>query len=194
MFATNTLASKLCFFSQNLVFQGINNKNVSRQTLTGTKIDGKVIAQSVKEIVKKAVDELKTQNVTPCLATVLVGDNTASATYVRNKHKACDEVGITTKDHKLESTISQNELNQLIDDLNNDITVHGILVQLPLPKQLNEFEIISRISPVKDVDGLTPYNAGLLSMKKAMRSLRVHHQELWKCLIFMVLSLKEKML
>ena len=135
--------------------------------MTGTKIDGKVIAQSVKDRVKQAVEQLKTQGINPCLATVLVGDNPASATYVRNKHNACQEVGIATKDHKLESSISQEELNKIIDELNSDNQVHGILVQLPLPKHLDEFTTISRISPLKDVDGLTPHNAGLLSMKKA---------------------------
>ena len=135
--------------------------------MTGTKIDGKIIAQSVKDRVKKAVDELKLQGVNPCLATVLVGDNPASTTYVRNKHKACEEIGILTKDHKLQSTFSQKEMNELIDSLNNDYSVHGILVQLPLPEQLDEFETISRISPIKDVDGLTPHNVGLLAMKKA---------------------------
>ena len=135
--------------------------------MTGTKIDGKVIAQSVKDRVKQAVEQLKTQGINPCLATVLVGDNPASATYVRNKHNACQEVGITTKDHKLESSITQEELNKIIDELNSDSQVHGILVQLPLPKHLDEFTTISRISPLKDVDGLTPHNAGLLSMKKA---------------------------
>ncbi len=135
--------------------------------MTGTKIDGKVIAQSVKDRVKQAVEQLKTQGINPCLATVLVGDNPASATYVRNKHNACQEVGIATKDHKLESSITQEELNKIIDELNSDNQVHGILVQLPLPKHLDEFTTISRISPLKDVDGLTPHNAGLLSMKKA---------------------------
>jgi methylenetetrahydrofolate dehydrogenase (NADP+)/methenyltetrahydrofolate cyclohydrolase len=113
------------------------------------------------------VEQLKTQGINPCLATVLVGDNPASATYVRNKHNACQEVGIATKDHKLESSITQEELNKIIDELNSDSQVHGILVQLPLPKHLDEFTTISRISPLKDVDGLTPHNAGLLSMKKA---------------------------
>lgn len=135
--------------------------------MTGIKIDGKEIAQSVKDRVKKAVEVLKTQNINPCLATVLVGDNPASATYVRNKHKACEEVGIITKDHKLSSNITQTELNEIIDTLNKDNSVHGILVQLPLPDQLNEFVTTSKISPLKDVDGLTPYNAGLLAMKKA---------------------------
>ena len=135
--------------------------------MVGVKIDGKLIAQSVKDRVKKAVEELKKQGISPCLATVLIGDNPASATYVRNKHKACEEVGIATKDHKLDSNITQLELTKIIDELNSDRTVHGILVQLPLPKQLDEFSTTSRISPLKDVDGLTPHNAGLLAMKKA---------------------------
>jgi len=135
--------------------------------MTGVKIDGIVIAQSVKDRVKKAVDELKTQDITPCLATILIGDNSASTTYVRNKHIACEEVGIVTKDHKLDTNITQSELNKIIDNLNLDSSVHGILVQLPLPKQLDEFATTSRISPLKDVDGLTPHNTGLLAMKKA---------------------------
>ncbi|HSB84132.1 MAG TPA: bifunctional 5,10-methylenetetrahydrofolate dehydrogenase/5,10-methenyltetrahydrofolate cyclohydrolase [Nitrosarchaeum sp.] len=135
--------------------------------MTGIKIDGKEIAQSVKDRVRKAVDELKKQGVAPCLATILVGDNQASATYVKNKHKACEEVGIITKDFKLTSNVTQLELNKIILELNNDKTVHGILVQLPLPNQLDEFITTSRISPLKDVDGLTPHNAGLLAMKKA---------------------------
>jgi len=135
--------------------------------MVGIKIDGKEIAQSVKDRVKQAVEILKEQNIKPCLATVLVGDNPASATYVKNKHKACEEVGIITKDHKLASNITQTELNEIIDNLNKDDSVHGILVQLPLPDQLNEFVTTSRISPLKDVDGLTPYNVGLLAMKKA---------------------------
>jgi len=135
--------------------------------MTGIKIDGKVIAQSVKDRVKKAVEELKSQGISPCLATILVGDNPASATYVRNKHIACEEIGIITKDHKLDANISQTQLNEIIENLNNDSSVHGILIQLPLPEQLDEFATISRISPLKDVDGLTPHNAGLLTMKKA---------------------------
>jgi methylenetetrahydrofolate dehydrogenase (NADP+)/methenyltetrahydrofolate cyclohydrolase len=148
-------------------FQALNILKQEAFSMTGTKIDGKEIAQSVKDRVKKAVAELEAQNITPCLATVLVGENPASATYVRNKHKACQEVGIITKDHKLSSNITQTELNEIIDSLNKDKSVHGILVQLPLPDQLNEFATTSRISPLKDVDGLTPYNVGLLAMKKA---------------------------
>lgn len=136
--------------------------------MVGTKIDGLVVSAQIRDIVKKAVQELKSQGVSPCLATVLIGDNPASATYVKNKQKACSEVGIATKDHKIPATISQSELNTLIDSLNSDKSVHGILIQLPLPSQLNEFNTTSRISPLKDVDGLTPHNAGLLAMKKAL--------------------------
>ena len=137
-------------------------------TLTGTKIDGIEVAKNVKKRVSLAVAQLKSEGITPCLATILIGENQASATYVRNKHSACAEIGIETKDHKLSSDISQNELNQLIDKLNDDNTVHGILIQLPLPSQLDEFETTSRIFPTKDVDGLTPHNVGLLSMGKAV--------------------------
>jgi len=136
--------------------------------LAGKKIDGLKVAKSVKESVRKAVDELKSQGVQPCLATILVGNNPASATYVKNKHISCEEVGIITKDHTPSASISQKEINDLIDSLNNDSKVHGILVQLPLPEQLDEFTTTSRISPIKDVDGLTPHNVGLLSMGKAI--------------------------
>ena len=122
----------------------------------------------VKEILKKAVEKLKSEGMEPCLATILVGDDPASATYVKNKHKACEHVGIKTKDHKLSAETTQKELNKIIDNLNNDKEVHGILVQLPLPNQLDEFSTISRVTPIKDVDGLTPQNVGLLSMGKSI--------------------------
>ena len=135
--------------------------------MVGIKIDGKAIAQSIKDRTIQAVRQLKTEGIDPCLATVLVGSDPASATYVRNKHKACQEVGITTRDHRLNNDTTQDQINKVIDELNADVSVHGILVQIPLPTHLNEFAVTSRISPIKDVDGLTPYNAGLLSMKKA---------------------------
>ena len=111
---------------------------------------------------KKAVEELKESGVQPCLATVLVGDDSASATYVGSKQNDAKEVGIVTRDHRLAATFKQNELVQLVQLLNKDKKVHGILVQLPLPKHIDEFEIITALSPLKDVDGLTPYNAGML--------------------------------
>jgi methylenetetrahydrofolate dehydrogenase (NADP+) / methenyltetrahydrofolate cyclohydrolase len=136
--------------------------------MTGMKMDGKIIGQVVKDRVKKAVEELKNQGIIPCLATILVGTDPASTTYVKNKHNACNEIGIITKDHKLDINTTQLQINEIINNLNNDKTVHGILVQLPLPTQLNEFATTSRISPLKDVDGLTPHNSGLLAMNKAM--------------------------
>ena len=137
-------------------------------TLTGVKIDGLEVAKSIKSQVTDIVNDLKTKGITPCLATVLVGNSPASATYVRNKHKACEDVGILTKDHTPSAEITQAELNKLIEELNQDETVHGILVQLPLPSHLNEFITTTQILPEKDVDGLTPPNVGLLSIGKAV--------------------------
>jgi methylenetetrahydrofolate dehydrogenase (NADP+)/methenyltetrahydrofolate cyclohydrolase len=151
-----------------LIFQRLNIEKTTQTCLSGQRINGVLVALTVKERVKVAVAELQKEGITPCLATVLVGDNPASATYVRNKQKACAEVGIITKDHKLPSTFSQKEIDSLIDLLNKDSMVHGILIQLPLPKQLNDFATTSRISPLKDVDGLTPYNIGLLVSGRAL--------------------------
>ena len=136
--------------------------------MSGTKIDGLEVAKSIKHEVTEVVETLKSQNVIPCLATILVGDDPASQTYVKNKHKACEDTGIITKDHQPPTETSQNDLNELIDMLNDDPSVHGILVQLPLPNHLNEFDTITRILPEKDVDGLTPHNVGLLATGKAV--------------------------
>ena len=136
--------------------------------MEGQKIDGIEVSNSVKKILKNAVENLKSNGIEPCLATILVGDNPASAVYVRNKHKASDSIGIKTKDHKLPSETTQEDLNNIIDDLNRNDEVHGILVQLPLPNHIDEFATISRISPLKDVDGLTPQNVGLLSIGKSI--------------------------
>lgn len=125
-------------------------------------LSGLTVSQDVKERVKKAVEELKKQGVNPCLATVLVGDDPASATYVGSKQKTAKELGIATRDHRLKASFTQQELVDLVQLLNDDPEVHGILVQLPLPKHINEFVITSSINPLKDVDGLTPYSAGML--------------------------------
>ncbi|ABK76760.1 5,10-methylene-tetrahydrofolate dehydrogenase/methenyltetrahydrofolate cyclohydrolase [Cenarchaeum symbiosum A] len=126
-------------------------------------MDGKAVAAAVKERVKMAVAELKSGGTDPCLATVLVGDDPASGTYVRNKHAACAEVGITTQDHRLGPSTTEGDLLKLIAELNSDRSVHGILVQMPLPEGIREIKVVSAISPLKDVDGLTPLNAGLLT-------------------------------
>jgi methylenetetrahydrofolate dehydrogenase (NADP+)/methenyltetrahydrofolate cyclohydrolase len=131
-------------------------------------IDGKVVSEDVKARVKKAVDELKASRVQPCLATVLVGEDPASATYVGSKQKDANEVGILTRDYRLAATFKQSELVELVQLLNNDPAVHGILVQLPLPSHIDQIEIINVLSPLKDVDGLTPYNAGMLQNGTAL--------------------------
>ena len=131
-------------------------------------IDGKVVSADVKERVKRAVDELKQSGIQPCLATVLVGDDPASATYVSSKQKDAKEVGIVTRDHKLSADFKQAELAEVVQLLNKDPSVHGILVQLPLPPHIKKFQIINMINPLKDVDGLTPYNAGMLQNGMAL--------------------------
>lgn len=125
-------------------------------------INGLEVSTTVKTRVKRAVDELKSQGVTPCLATVLVGEDPASATYVNSKQKTAKELGIATRDHRVAVTFKQQELLELVQLLNKDPEIHGILVQLPLPKHIDEFAITSSIHPLKDVDGLTPYSAGML--------------------------------
>lgn len=143
-------------------------QKITQKCLTGQKIDGIAVANSVKDLVRASVAELKNEGVEPCLATVLIGNDPASSSYVTSKQKDCAEVGIATKDHRLPQEFTQMELDSLINLLNNDKSVHGILVQLPLPKLLDEFSTISRISPIKDIDGLTPYNAGLLASGRAI--------------------------
>jgi methylenetetrahydrofolate dehydrogenase (NADP+)/methenyltetrahydrofolate cyclohydrolase len=120
------------------------------------------VSADIKSRVMRAVRELKAVGVQPCLATVLVGDDPASATYVESKHKDAKEVGIVTRDHRLAATFKQNELLELVQLLNNDPEVHGILIQLPLPSHIREFDILTSLNPLKDVDGLTPYNIGML--------------------------------
>jgi methylenetetrahydrofolate dehydrogenase (NADP+)/methenyltetrahydrofolate cyclohydrolase len=125
-------------------------------------IDGKVVSTEVKSRVMGAVQELQAVGVQPCLATVLVGDDPASATYIESKHKDAKEVGIVTRDHRLAAAFRQSELRELVQLLNKDPSVHGILVQLPLPSHIDEFDILASLNPLKDVDGLTPYNIGML--------------------------------
>lgn len=131
-------------------------------------IEGKVVAADVKARVKKAVAELVEAGVKPVLATVLVGNDEASSTYVRSKQKDASEVGIATRDHRLAPSSRQAEVVELVQQLNRDPTVHGILVQLPLLSHINEFEVLNNIAPRKDVDGLTPVNVGMLQSGLAL--------------------------
>lgn len=125
-------------------------------------IDGKVLAAQVKEDVKHKVAALQAKGVNPCLAVVLVGENPASVTYVRGKEKDCNECGIINRTVRLPESVSQQELLAAVQELAQDDSVHGILVQLPLPAQIDEKKIITAIPPQKDVDGFTPETAGRL--------------------------------
>ena len=131
--------------------------------MTATVMDGKLVAAEVKQEVSGRVKHLQQQGVRPWLSTVLVGDDPASETYLRAKHKACEEVGIKSENHHLPSDSPQDKLEALIDRLNHDDRVHGILVQLPLPKHLKEDRTIDKLDPDKDVDGLHPVNVGWLA-------------------------------
>jgi len=125
-------------------------------------IDGKQVAADVRAEVAKKTAELKTKGITPCLAVVLVGENPASVSYVTGKQKALAEVGMADRSVKLPESTTEEELLKLIDELNKDDSVHGILVQLPLPKHINEDKIIMAIDPSKDVDGFHPVSVGNL--------------------------------
>lgn len=125
-------------------------------------IDGKEIAARVREEVRARVEKLRARGVVPGLATVLVGDDPASAVYVRNKEKACRAVGMESFGYALPAATSRGELLALVDELNRRPEVHGILVQLPLPKHLDPNEVIARLDPAKDVDGLHPVSQGRL--------------------------------
>jgi methylenetetrahydrofolate dehydrogenase (NADP+)/methenyltetrahydrofolate cyclohydrolase len=125
-------------------------------------IDGKRIAAQVRAEVAEQVKRLAAGGRVPGLTVVRVGDDPASAIYVRGKRKACDEVGIRSVEHHLPETTSQADLLALVERLNADPTVHGILVQLPLPKQIQERAILDAIDPRKDADGFHPFNVGAL--------------------------------
>ena len=126
-------------------------------------IDGKALAQSIRDRIGKDVGDLVSRTgVRPGLAAILVGDDPASKLYVKNKQKACDAAGIYVDEHKLPAGTSQADLLALIEKVNADPRVHGILVQLPLPKQIDSKVVLDAVSPAKDADGFHPYNVGRL--------------------------------
>ncbi|PWQ93690.1 bifunctional methylenetetrahydrofolate dehydrogenase/methenyltetrahydrofolate cyclohydrolase FolD [Leucothrix arctica] len=131
----------------------------------GKLIDGKAFANRLCETLAEEVASLKSEKqLTPCIAVVLVGEDPASATYVGAKVKRCEQLGIDSRSHHLDVTTSEEELLSLIDSLNNDPAVHGILVQLPVPKQINSEAVINAISPDKDVDGFHISNVGAMAV------------------------------
>lgn len=128
-------------------------------------LDGAVVADQIKQEVAREIEQINQQRgFQPCLAAVRVGDDPASAVYVRNKMRACEEVGIRSEHHALAATTDAGELADLIENLNRRDDVDGILVQLPLPKHFNENEMIEAVSPEKDVDGFHPMTVGRLAM------------------------------
>src|SRR5690554_1057347 len=130
--------------------------------MTAKIIDGKETAKKVRENIKVQVAKLKETGLTPGLAVILVGNDPASQVYVGSKEKACQEVGFHSEVYRLPVETTQEELLSQIEKLNKDENIHGILVQLPLPKHLNEQEVINAIAPEKDVDGFHPLSAGAL--------------------------------
>jgi methylenetetrahydrofolate dehydrogenase (NADP+)/methenyltetrahydrofolate cyclohydrolase len=134
--------------------------------LTAKIIDGLAVSNHIKNVLKNEISELRTKGVIPCLATILIGSDPPSLVYINNKQKAANSIGIRTLDYRLDTAVSQTELIRLIEKLNLDSTVHGILIQLPLPEHLDKYHVINMVDPMKDVDGLTSINSGLLLNNK----------------------------
>lgn len=129
-------------------------------------ISGKILAQQIKEQIAKEVEQLKKDNIFPKLTVIIVGENPASQTYVKGKHKDCLECGIISDIIELPENVPEKTLISQIHRLNEDSTVHGILVQLPLPEHIDEYSVINAISPTKDVDGFTAVNVGKMHIGK----------------------------
>jgi len=127
-----------------------------------TILDGKKLSSKIKEELKSEVEELKSQGITPGLAVILVGNDPASHTYVRMKRNACQDVGIYSVVHEFPENITEKELLSTIDMINENPNIHGLLIQLPLPKHIDTTKVLERVSPKKDVDGFHPYNMGRL--------------------------------
>jgi len=134
--------------------------------MTATIIDGKRVASEIRTLVKDEVERLVGKGTKPCLATILVGSDEASSLYVSLKHKACQEVGIRSIDHRFPEGTTQDRIAAKVDELNEDDNVHGVLVQLPLPPNLEAQGVMERILPEKDVDGLNPSNMGRAMYKR----------------------------
>ena len=125
-------------------------------------LSGKIVSTKIKEDLKIEVEKLKKKEITPKLAVIMVGDNPASKVYVKNKSKACNQVGVDFEEFLLPENTSESELFELIDKLNEDKSVNGILLQSPVPKQIDQNKAFRRISEAKDVDGFNTYNVGNL--------------------------------
>lgn len=134
--------------------------------MTAAIIDGKAIAKDVRAELKEEIDSLKAAGTTPGLAVVIVGEDPASHTYVNSKEKSSKEIGIYSEVHRFPADLTEEALLQKVNELNNDQNIHGILVQLPLPKHISEDKVIDAIAPEKDVDGFHPVNVGKMVIGK----------------------------
>jgi methylenetetrahydrofolate dehydrogenase (NADP+) / methenyltetrahydrofolate cyclohydrolase len=135
--------------------------------LTAKILDGLLVSHSIKNELKNEISTLYKNNIYPCLATILIGEDPPSISYINNKQKTANLIGIKTLDYRLDGNITQQELSDIIYKLNNDKEVHGILIQLPLKKHLDKFQVLNLIDLNKDVDGLTSLNSGLLANNRA---------------------------
>jgi methylenetetrahydrofolate dehydrogenase (NADP+)/methenyltetrahydrofolate cyclohydrolase len=135
--------------------------------LTAKILDGLLVSRSIKNELKNEISMLYKNNIYPCLATILIGEDPPSISYINNKQKTANLIGIKTLDYRLDGNITQPELSDIIYKLNNDKEIHGILIQLPLNRHLDKFQVLNLIDPNKDVDGLTSLNSGLLINNRA---------------------------
>lgn len=160
--------------------------------MTATIINGKAISQEIRDEVKAQSDKLiKERHITPGLAFILVGNDPASEVYVRNKAKACESLGFYSVTEKLPPDTSQELVLAKVEEFNNDKRVHGILVQMPLPKQIDEYKVIESIDPLKDVDALHPFNIGMYVEAKSWDEI-TRQQLLLPCTPYGMMVLLEK--
>ncbi len=139
--------------------------------MTAQIIEGKKVAQEIREELKTEINQLKMKGIVPGLATVLVGEDPASQVYIKNKIKSCEEIGVNSFHQHLPANAAESEILELIKKLNSDPKVHGLLVQLPLPKYIDTNKILLAIDPEKDVDGFHPINIGKMNAKKTMQEI-----------------------
>jgi methylenetetrahydrofolate dehydrogenase (NADP+)/methenyltetrahydrofolate cyclohydrolase len=160
--------------------------------MTAKIIDGKAVSQEIREEVKAQADKLKKERgITPGLAFILVGNNPASEVYVRNKAKACESLGYYSVTEKMTEDTPQEKVLSKIDEFNRDDKIHGILVQMPLPKHINEYKIIEAVDPYKDVDALHPYNIGKYCEAKSWHEI-IEKKLLLPCTPYGIIVLLEK--
>ncbi|MFZ1081761.1 MAG: bifunctional methylenetetrahydrofolate dehydrogenase/methenyltetrahydrofolate cyclohydrolase FolD [Candidatus Kryptoniota bacterium] len=160
--------------------------------MTAKIIDGKAVSQEIREKVKLLTEKLKQERgITPGLAFILVGNNPASEVYVKNKAKACDSLGFYSITEKMPENTSQENVLAKIDEFNRDKKIHGILVQMPLPKHIDEYKIIEAVNPSKDVDSLHPFNIGKYCEAKSWHEI-VEKKLLLPCTPYGIIILLEK--